>query len=808
MKVDELAALLETLPEAVVVLDEDVTIRWANQAAERMFGFVLADVFEGSALDLVHPDDAEFVLRSLSTVQDKTVGSAIEVRIQAIDGWRLVELVGAPHSDGSVVLCLRDVTQRRLFEVAHDDEARFRSLVHNAGVVTMLLSPSGIVHSVSGAMTRLTGHDPEHVEGAPLEQILAHPSDRVRLRDALSDTQPGTPTTVVVEMCLFHSDAVAPIELTIVNLLEDPTVSGFVVSGHDVSERVAVEHELRGALSLLNATLDSTADGILVVDGENNITSFNQRFVDMWRIPTAIIETREDQAALGFVLDQLANPDAFIAKVNEVYAKPDAESNDMLDFKDGRVFERLSRPQRVDGAVVGRVWSFRDLTERKRLEDELVYRAFHDPLTGLPNKAKFCDRLQHAADRSRRTATDYAVLFCDLDNFKTVNDSLGHQAGDDLLINAAAVLSECLRAGDTAARLGGDEFAILIEDLTDVEAAAALAGRITQAFRTPLLIGRREVNSTVSVGIALGSQAGTIDQLLSNADLAMYVAKSRGKNRYEHFAPEQHEAVVVRIEVEADLHRALDRDELTLFYQPIVDTNTEAIVAVEALVRWDHPERGLLLPGTFIPLAEEAGLMDAIGSALLLEACHAARVWNVSQDSPIAVAVNVSSRQLAGDRVLDDVARALELSGLDPTALILEITETAMLQDTAGAQRNLDALSAMGLRLALDDFGTGYSSLTHLQQFPIDILKIDKSFVATIADRATSTLGPAIIQLASSLGLITVAEGVENPDQLRRLRELECQLVQGFWLHRPLSAARLNDLLTIRAFDTQPLAVP
>ncbi len=807
MYTPDLAALAQLLPDAVVVLDRDAMIAWANPAAERIFGRPLDSVIGVFGPELVHPDDVGAVLLGVETLQHEPVGRPIEVRILASDGWRLVELVGSALDDGAMLLSLRDLTERRRFEIARDEEARFRSLVHNAGTVTMLVTKKGVVESISGAITRLTGRDPIDIESMPLTTILATEADRCRLTEALSAAQSGRLTTAVVDVASQPEGLPVPMELTIVNLLDDPTVHGYVVSGHEVSERIAVEGELRSALSLLNATLDSTADGILVVDAEGNITSSNQRFVDMWRIPAEIIASRDDQAALSRVLDQLIDPDAFVAKVNELYAAPDDESYDILDFQDGRVFERFSRPQRVDGAVVGRVWSFRDLTQRKRLEDELIYRAFHDQLTGLPNKAKFCDRLEHAAERSRRLTTGYAVLFLEIDNFKTVNDSLGHQAGDQLLVEAATILQLCLRRADTAARLGGDEFAILIEDIEDPETATHLATRIIESFRRPFRIADRDVFATASIGVAFGSGATTSEQILRDADLAMYTAKSLGKNRHELFEVEQHTAVLLRVEVEADLHRAIERDELTLFYQPMLHTNSGRMAGVEALVRWIHPTRGLLLPGAFVPMAEDAGLMEVIGRQILALACRQAQTWSEQGARDLTVSVNVSPRQLSSAAIVSDVDEILRATGLPARRLTLEITETAMMRDTEVAGRNLHDLKALGVMLALDDFGTGYSSLTYLQQFPIDIVKIDKSFVDSIAERGDAqSLAPAIIQLAQSLGLRTVAEGVEHPRQLQRLRALGCDLVQGFLLHRPMTVDAINELLADQAAD-RPHAV-
>ncbi len=805
MNDEDLADLLRAHPDAALLLDAGGTILWGNPRAEQVFGRSMSSSVGMSGLDFVHPDDLGQVMLALTGDPDLDLDRPVEVRLRTETEWLLVEVVGTIRDDGTILLALRDITQRRRYEVARDEDARFRSLVHNAAAITMLLQSDGTIMSASGAMTRVLGHDAAAIQGQPFV-ALATEDDREQLEQAILGTMPGTPSTTRAHFPTRNGDHVIPLEIHTVNLNSDPTVGGYVLTAHDVTKQAATETELHVALSLVTATLESTADGILVVDRNNSITSFNQRFVEMWHIPEHILEAGDD-AAIAFVLDQLTSPDVFVAKVQELYADPDAESYDLLDFKDGRVFERFSRPQRVDGAVHGRVWSFRDRTERKRLEDELVYRAFHDQLTGLPNKARFCDRLQHATDRAQRSDTGFAVLFCDLDNFKTVNDSMGHQAGDDLLVTAAQTLTDCLRVGDTAARLGGDEFAVLIEDLDDPEDALALARRITESFRQQFRVGTREVIATVSVGIAFGGSGMTSDQLLRNADLAMYMAKERGKNRFECFEDQQHAAAVVRVELDADLRRAIERDELMLFYQPMVNLTTDRIVAVEALVRWNHPERGLLLPGAFIPIAEEVGLMDTMGSMLLEQACNAASVWQREGAIEVAISVNVSPRQLTGDRIVADVARALENSGIHPSSLILEITETAMLQDTTTAGRNLDAVKAMGVTLALDDFGTGFSSLTHLQQFPIDIVKIDKSFVSKIHESGSGSLGPAVIQLATSLGLTTVAEGVENVSQLRRLRELKCDLVQGFWLHRPQSASRLTELLAEPEREAQRLHV-
>jgi diguanylate cyclase (GGDEF)-like protein/PAS domain S-box-containing protein len=577
------------------------------------------------------------------------------------------------------------------------------------------------------------------------------------------------------------------------------TVSGTV---QDITKRKQAEGDLRQTLSMLRATLDATADGILVVDGEGRIARFNQRFVEMWRIPEDILSSRDDQRALASVLDQLREPEPFLAKVQELYSQPEAESLDILEFRDGRVFERSSKPQRVDGQTVGRVWSFRDVTERKRLEDELAHQAFHDSLTGLANQVLFRDRVQHALTRTSRHDGRLAVLYLDLDNFKTVNDSLGHPTGDKLLVCVSERLRACLRAMDTAARLGGDEFAVLLEDLGSAEDATGLADRLIAALQQPFTVADREVVIGASIGIALDGPGASSDQLLRNADIAMYTAKRQGKGSYAIFQPEMHAAAVERLEIEAHLREALDRGELTLQYQPMVALDTGRMSGVEALVRWRHPQRGLLSPAVFIPVAEETGLIRELGRQVLLEACTQVRRWQVDHPElePLTVSVNISPRQLQADGLMEHITEALAASGLAPSNLVLEITEGAMMHDTEATIAKLHVLKALGVRLAVDDFGTGYSSLSYLQRFPVDILKIDRAFVSAIdpaVEPATSkaSLVRAIVSLAQTLGLQTVAEGVETEAQAETLADLGCALAQGYHFARPMDPDDLAETL-------------
>ena len=801
--VASLAGALLKFPDSVVIVDEEGNVAWGNSSAQELFGRSLSEGVGISGLSLVHPDDQELVLRSLTSIQDKQVGDPIEIRVESVTGWRLVEIVGTPlrlSGKNLVLLCLRDLTKRRRFELASGREARFRSLVHNAGSVIMLVSATGLLESASGAITRLLGHDPELIEMRPLTDIVAE-DDRSQVMTALREAASGAtavhPVTIRVELLRHDGQSTVPFELSIVDLIEDPTVEGFVISAHDASDQVAAEHQLSETLSLLTATLDSTADGILVIDNAGIITGSNRRFAEIWRIAEGFVAVGDDSSKLTFVLDQLLNPRSFLARHRELLHKPENESFDTLEFKDGRALEMSSRPQTVDGAIVGRVWSFRDVTDRIRLEDELEYRAFHDSLTGLANKALFQDRLEHALARNGLTNSHLAVLFIDLDDFKTVNDSLGHGEGDQLLKRVAAQLSTCLRPLDTAARLGGDEFAVLIEDVASRDDIAHLAGRILESLRQAVPAGTRSSASAGSIGIAFDEPGITSEQLLRNADIAMYKAKESGKDRFEVYREEMHAAVLARVEQERELRTAIRDGDLLTHYQPIYDMATSRIIGFEALVRWAHPFGGLVDPRLFVPLAEELGLIGEIDAFVLRSACLQAVQWQEQGlwGPGLVMSVNLSPGQLMDPELAQRIAAQVMACQFDPRSLILEITESALLADNESTVCNLIDLRSTGVRIALDDFGTGYSSLSHLDRLQVDIVKIDKSFIQTLGSGDDAHgLAAGMVQLAHTLGYETIGEGVENSVQESALRALGCRFAQGYHLGRPLNV-ECTDLL-------------
>jgi diguanylate cyclase (GGDEF)-like protein/PAS domain S-box-containing protein len=545
--VDALVRLLDELPEGVVVINAQGVLLWVNRTAESLFGSRIAVGMPG--LDLVHPDDIELVLLALSTVQDKQVGSPIEIRIRTTTGWRLMELIGCPVSwlpDGAILLTVRDLTQRRRYEIVHDQDARLRSLVQNSAAITMLVSADGCIQSASGALTRILGQDPELVEGLPLADLVVV-DDRPALADAFERASRGAsvagPVKVLLSLVRHGNIGTLPFELAIVNLIDDPTVGGYVVTGHDVTDQQLADLRLRKALSLLQATLDATADGIMVVDTKDQIVSFNQRLTDIWLVPESVLSAKSRRKVTEFFSKQLKNPEEYVARAERLHRDLESESHDILELTDGRLFERVSRPQRVDGITVGRVWCFRDITDRKRLEERLSHQAFHDSLTGLANRALFQDRLRHSASRRARTGGRTAILFVDLDNLKAVNDSFGHAAGDAVLKTAAAAISGCLREGDSVARLGGDEFGILMEDIADPSDVLGSAERVRQAIRQPVAVAGREIVVTACIGVALDAPGLTSDHQLCNADLATFAAKELGGDRISEFTDRMHVAI-------------------------------------------------------------------------------------------------------------------------------------------------------------------------------------------------------------------------------------------------------------------------
>ncbi|MDQ1479557.1 MAG: hypothetical protein QOI44_418, partial [Actinomycetota bacterium] len=468
--------------------------------------------------------------------------------------------------------------------------------------------------------------------------------------------------------------------------------------------------------------------------------------------------------------------------------------------RDWRDLEVIAADMRGVAGVDGLVLTMRDITDRNQLDRDLRRQALHDSLTSLPNRALFLDRVGHALSRGFRDGNSVGVLFLDLDDFKLANDRLGHAGGDELLIAVAARLTTLIRPGDTVARFGGDEFALLVEDADVASKIEEVADRIEEALQEPLRVGDDHVLVHVSIGMAVGTpETHNPDGLLRDADAAMYVAKRNGKARHVMFDPAMHEEAQQRVAIAGELRAAIVRNELAVLYQPIVDVHTHRTRGAEALVRWQHPQRGLLQPSDFIPIAETNGVIIPLGKWVLEAACAQVQQWKQAGlvDESFYVTVNLSARHLQDRRVIGHVVEALHQSQLAPAALVLEITETALLEDIDRTRATLAALKALGIRLAVDDFGTGYSSLSYLRAFPLDIIKVDKSFV----DQVTLTSGGeamvrAVVELGRALGLQAVAEGIEHRDQAVAIERLGCNLAQGYLFAKPMPASEMERALT------------
>jgi diguanylate cyclase (GGDEF)-like protein/PAS domain S-box-containing protein len=518
---------------------------------------------------------------------------------------------------------------------------------------------------------------------------------------------------------------------------------------------------------------------------------------------------------LGRNLAELAHPEdtaGLMALVDRALGSPGASvSGEWRIWQAGGTWlpvETVATNGNGDADTAGVVLNTRDLQERKALEQKLSFQAFHDPLTRLANRSLFRERIEHALDRRR--SGDIAVLFIDLDNFKTINDSLGHAAGDHVLVETAHRVRSTLRAEDTAARLGGDEFAVLLED-ADVTAAARVAERIRTSLGTPFWVLGQEVYISASIGIAMRDEGDTTGDLLRNADVAMYTAKTKGKARFEIFEQAMHNTVMARLGLEAELRRAIDRGEFVVHYQPIVRLDTAEVIGAEALVRWQHPTRGLVPPMDFIPLAEETGLIVPLGGWILRQACCQLATWQRARGGgePFVMNVNLSSRQLIRDVMAEEVAAAVDESGIRASWLVLEVTETVLMADPVAAAAVLAQIRDLGVRVALDDFGSGYSSLSHLRRFPIDIVKIDKSFVDDVARNGVeSAIAKSIIELGRAMNIQTVAEGIEADDQAEILRSLGCELGQGYFFARPQEASAWAEMLHLEVEDRADEAAP
>jgi len=543
---------------------------------------------------------------------------------------------------------------------------------------------------------------------------------------------------------------------------------------------------------ILTIVLNNITQGMIVVGSDYAVLAFNKQFEELFRLQQGTVEVGRD-----------------FRDILKVWADVTGQPRDILE----RTLRELDLPtpfkyefsQTIQGIdqwcllthnplpSKGFVRTYSDITARKKADEQHRYDAFHDPLTGLPNRALFMDRLQHVitASRRRHGASNYAVFFLDMDRFKIINDSHGHTIGDQLLVVVGRKLADCIRPGDTIARLGGDEFAVLLQNINDSAYTVNVAERIREKLAVPFDIKGHKIFTSISIGIALGSEGyERPEQVLRDADIAMYEAKERGNASYEIFDTKMHANILDRMQLVGDLQGAVDNKELTLYYQPIIDLKTQQLTGFEALVRWNHPTRGLIYPMEFIPLAEEHGLIYQIGGWILREACRELKMLQIRYPAqpPLSMSINISSRQFSQQDLVGILSQFLTETGVDPHTLILEITESMIMENVDAAVETMNRLRDMGIHLHIDDFGTGHSSLSYLQLFPISALKIDRSFINKLtANGENQEIITHIVSLAKSLNFEVIAEGVEMEHQLTNIKNLHCGYGQGFLFARPMA---------------------
>ncbi|MEO8217286.1 MAG: PAS domain S-box protein [Acidobacteriota bacterium] len=919
--------LVELSPDMIAVQGRN-RILFINTVGARLLGSSPPELIGRDLVDFVHPHSREKLRDIFRRIfEEGSEVTLVQETFRREDGSLFeVELAAGPltfRGQQAVQLVARDISDRRQQdESLRQNEQRYRELVENANDIVYTYDLTGKITSINKAAERALGFTTDEFLRMTVTELVADTSVELAtemLRRKLS----GEAERTFYEVELVARDGHrVPVEVSTRLIGDVAKPAGVQGIARDITDRRRSEEELKHTVSLLRSTLESTYDGILVIDWQGNIVSFNHRFLDMWDLRSEQLTAATSGVVTQHLTRLTKDSEIFETRVQQIIATPKADSFDVIPLQDGRVFERYSTPQLLDGRPVGRVWSFRDVTDRTRAEEALLaserryrllfernlagvyrnsldgrildcndacarifgyesreeflehgasdvyfdnaerdammqrllsersisnmevrfrrkdgspvwvlenmvlleddkgtpaylegtiiditdrkaaeqrieYHAYHDELTGLPNRVLFKDRLTIALGHARRARRSLAVMFLDLDQFKFVNDTMGHAAGDQLLWGIGERLSNAVREEDTVARLAGDEFTLLLSDLNGEADAIIIAQKILQTISQPFVLDGQELYLTSSIGIALFPSDGTEpDVLLKNADTAMYRAKELGRNNYQLCTPEMNRRASERLALQKNLRRAFDREEFEVHYQPIVRAATGELVGMEALVRWDTPERGFLSAAEFIEAAEETRLLISIGEWVLQAACRQARLWQDAGLNPVIVAVNLSARQFQQRDIPATVERILAGTGLEPRRLALEITENTAMSNIGLATTALRQFKEMGVGLWLDDLGTGQSSLSYLKRFPLDRVKIDQEFIRNSPSNSVDgAIVSAVIALSHALGLRVIAEGVENQAQLEFLRQQDCDEIQGHLISRPIPADEMESLL-------------
>ena len=813
-------AVTETAQDAIITIDAGARIGLWNHAAERILGYTAEEAIGKQVHQFLTPqrfrEKADAGMDKFAgTGTGGAVGKTTELAALRKDGTEIaIELSLAAARLGDrwgAIGVLRDITERKNAEnrlqfanvllksemeasplgILVVDPSR-KILLFNQKFADIWKIPSADLNNgtLETALLRAKPLMPDPANFiARSNHLFDHPGERSQEEYALTDGR-------IIDRNITTLSGVSGEYL------------GRVWYFSDITERRKADDKLAFANLLLRTQMEASLDGILIVNENKEIVAFNQRFATIWKIPSADLAAGGDLAVLAKVTSSVKDAEKFSARVRHLYDHPGEDSQDEYETTDGRSIDRytvtLYGPSRV---YLGRAWFFRDITERKRVEALALRMARFDVLTGLANRAVFVEALQHAIATAKRGEKGFAVLYLDLDHFKDVNDTLGHPVGDELLKSVADRLRANTRETDTVARFGGDEFAIIVADTHDAADAAILADKLASVFAIPFSIHGSDIHIGASIGIAVyGAEGADAETLLSHADVALYRAKSEGRGGYRFFTDAMDAEVQTRVTLGAELRVAIDEGQLFLLYQPQVTIDTGRITGLEALVRWRHPQRGVLGPNLFIPIAEQVGIIGKLGHWVLWEACRQGKVWLDAGLAPVRIAVNVSALQFRTPAVLEaDIAAALAQTGMPARMLELELTESVLMDASREHGDLLQRLRGSGVTVAIDDFGTGYSSLDYLRRFPSNRIKIAQNFVRNLETTpGDAAIIRANIGLARELNVDVIAEGVETYVQRDLLKEWGCNEVQGYLFARPLTVEDTASALRDGKFPPPP----
>jgi diguanylate cyclase (GGDEF)-like protein/PAS domain S-box-containing protein len=802
------AAALEAAANAIVITDSHGTIMWLNHAFTMMTGYSKEEALGNNPRLLKSGKQPQSYYADLwSTISSGKIWQGELVNSRKDGTTYIEEMTITPLrlGDGDTtttyfVAVKQDITERiRSEEIRQNNENKYRVLFEDSADANWLMDEKGFLVCNSAAL-QMFGYanvaemkhpanisPPNQPDGrssqtVAKEKIAAAFLHRKERFEWLHQRKNGD--IFPAEVCL-----------TALTLSGQPTLLATV---RDITERKQAQEALLFKNTLLEAQAETTIDGILVVDESDHIVLANKQFGLHFGIPNEVLSTRDDVIVRNYAADQMENSEAFVARVKYLNSHRDEKSRDELRLKNGNTFDRYSAPL-VDSKSQyrGRIWYFRDITARKVAEEQVQFLAFYDALTGLPNRRLLQDRLNQALASARRQKNKLGLLFLDLDRFKDINDSLGHSVGDLLLQEVAERLKRFAREQDTVARLGGDEFLIALTHVKDTPDAAVAAERLMDAMSAEFVIQGHSLHVSCSIGISIFPEHGAdAETLIKNADAAMYSAKADGRNNFRFFTEDMNAQAVERLTLESGLRSALAKEQLFLMYQPQMDIATGRITGLEALLRWQHPELGLVPPDKFIRIAENSGLIVPIGEWVLRTACSQIRKWQDEGIPAVLVAVNVSAVQFRQEDFCELVRKVLGETGLAPQYLELELTESLLLTNADVMLSISQELKAIGVTLAIDDFGTGYSSFSYLRQFQVSKLKIDRVFIRDVAvNPDDAAITAAIISMAKSLRLKVIAEGVETEEQMSFLRDHQCDEIQGYYFSRPLAVDKVADKL-------------